>query len=158
MCNNNFGGSTLCECLHVANATFTLCLRGRERVEKKGGKETFRERGRGKEVEEKGGEERKWGEGGERGGEGGSGYVDFVLHPHCRYDNAVAGTPLQSLSLQPGMETERLIQMDYLSGSCWQWVVPHPLPTLLTALLRYMPEDVWQGQRSPYNHVHHVNF
>lgn len=56
-----------------------------------------------------------------------------------RYDNpSVTGTLFQgTLSLlQTGVETERLVQNDYLTGSCWQWVVPHSLPSLLTALLR----------------------
>ena len=56
-----------------------------------------------------------------------------------RYDGG-AGTPYQSTAMsltQGGLsETERLVQNDYLTGMAWQWIVPHSLPTLLTALLR----------------------
>lgn len=58
----------------------------------------------------------------------------------CRYDNPAAVTASSfhgTLSLlQTGVETDRLVQNDYLIGTCWQWLVPHSLPTLLTALLR----------------------
>ena len=55
-----------------------------------------------------------------------------------RYD-ATAGTPFQTTTMsltQTGTETDRLVQNDYLIGTAWRWLVPHPLPTLLTALLR----------------------
>ena len=56
----------------------------------------------------------------------------------CRYDGG-GGVPYQSSSAsltQPVAETERLVQNDYLTGTAWQWLVPHSIPTLLTALLR----------------------
>ena len=61
----------------------------------------------------------------------------------CRYDGG-AGAPYQSTAMsltQTGMETERLVQNDYLTGTAWQWIVPHSLPTLLTALLRWQSHD-----------------
>lgn len=64
----------------------------------------------------------------------------MYMYVMCRYDNpmSVTGSSFQgTLSLlQSGVETDRLVQNDYLTGTCWQWLVPHPLPALLTALLR----------------------